>query len=478
MTLRHDGRRLHLAADGVARALADAEPEVYWSSVTPLPDPAPELASTDSANLVIAGGGFTGLWAAIQAKEEDPGCDVVILEAETIGSGASGRNGGFVDASLTHGLLNGVRHFGAEAKVLHKLGLANLRGIARTLAEHHIDADWDARGMLYVATEEYQLAELGEQTRLLNQHAESARMLDARQTRAEVNSPTYHGACLRATGKATVNPLALARGLRRAAESLGVRVYEHSPVQRLTADRAAITAATARGQVRARRAVVGTNAYPPPLRAIRRYVVPVYDYALVTEPLTEAQLAAVGWGQRLPVADSANRFHYYRLTPDNRILWGGYDAIYYFGNDMGPHREQRSATFHTLARHFFTTFPQLEGIRFTHRWAGPIDTSTRFCMTFGTAFRARAAYAVGYTGLGVAATRFGARVALDLVSGQQTERTALKLVRARAIPFPPEPLRWAGIEMTRRALKRADEHEGRRGLWLGILDRAHVGFDS
>ena len=177
------------------------------------------------------------------------------------------------------------------------------------------------------------------------------------------------------------------------------------------------------------------------MRAIRRYVAPVYDYVLVTEPLSDAQLAAAGWASRLPVSDSGNQFHYYRLTPDNRILWGGYDAIYYFGGDVGPHRDQREASFATLAGHFFETFPQLEGIRFTHRWGGAIDTCTRFCATFGRACGGRAAYSVGYTGLGVAATRFGARVALDLVDGARTERTALAMVRTKAIPFPPEPLR-------------------------------------
>ena len=163
---------------------------------------------------------------------------------------------------------------------------------------------------------------------------------------------------------------------------------------------------------------------------------------LVTESLTDEQVAAVGWEGRLPVADSGNQFHYYRLLPDNRILWGGYDAVYYFGNDVGAHRDQRTGSFATLARHFFAAFPQLEGVRFTHRWGGAIDTCSRFCATFGTALGGRAAYAVGYTGLGVAATRFGARVALDLADGRDTERTRLTMVRSKAIPFPPEPLRW------------------------------------
>ena len=461
-----------------ARALADAQPKVYWSDRDDGPDARPSLVGQENADLVIVGGGFTGLWAAIQAKEQEPSRDVVLLEAETAGFGASGRNGGFVDASLTHGLANGVRHFPGEIGQLQRLGLENLGEIAATLDRYGIDADWDARGMLYVATERYQVTGLREQAALLNAHGETATVLDAAQARARVDSPTYLGACLRGTGKATVHPVRLAWGLRRAAQALGVRVYEHSPVRSLKTSGAGIAAVTPYGAVRAARAIVGTSAYPSPLRAIRRYVAPVYDYVLVTEPLTPAQVGSVGWAGRLPVADSGNQFHYYRLLPDNRVLWGGYDAIYYFGGDVGAHRDQREVTFVKLARHFFATFPQLEGVRFTHRWGGAIDTCSRFCLTAGTALRGRAAYAVGYTGLGVAATRFGARVALDLVDGAGTERAKLAMVRSKAIPFPPEPLRWAGIQVTRQALAQSDRSEGRRGSWLAVLDRLGVGFDS
>ena len=153
---------------------------------------------------------------------------------------------------------------------------------------------------------------------------------------------------------------------------------------------------------------------------------PVYDYVLVTEPLTAAQLAAIGWRHRQGVGDVANQFHYYRLTADNRILWGGYDAVYYAGGRITPDRDQRDATFTALAEHFLDTFPQLEGVRFTHRWGGVIDTCSRFCAFFGRAYGGRLAYGVGYTGLGVGATRFGARVMLDLLSGKETELTRLK----------------------------------------------------
>jgi monoamine oxidase len=188
MTSPPGQRALSWMAQEIARSLSDAQPRVFWSDRADAPAPAPSLAGAQNCDLVIVGGGFTGLWAAIQAKEQDPSRDVVVLEAETGGFGASGRNGGFVDASLTHGLRNGVRHFGHETAVLHQLGLENFDEIAATLNRHHIDADWDPRGILYVATEPYQVNYLNEEAELLTAHGENATVLNAVQTRAELDS--------------------------------------------------------------------------------------------------------------------------------------------------------------------------------------------------------------------------------------------------------------------------------------------------
>ena len=129
-----------------------------------------------------------------------------------------------------------------------------------------------------------------------------------------------------------------------------------------------------------------------------------------------------------------------------------------------------------LSREFFETFPQLEGIRFTHRWGGIIASTTRLCLAPGTAYDGRVAWSVGYTGLGVSATRFGARVALELLGYQPSEILSLQLVRKPPLPWPPEPLRWMGVTMTRKELERADRNLGRRGLWLKLLDRVNLGF--
>ncbi|MFV2000406.1 MAG: FAD-dependent oxidoreductase, partial [Acidimicrobiia bacterium] len=186
----------------------------------------------------------------------------------------------------------------------------------------------------------------------------------------------------------------------------------------------------------------------------------------------------LGWEGREGVSDVSNQFHYYRLTTDNRVLWGGYDAVYRFNNAVGSEYDQAGDTHQTLAAHFFETFPQLEDVRFSHRWGGPIATTTQFTATWGTSHDGDLAWVGGYTGLGVAATRFGARVALDLLDGQITEFTELEMARSKPMPFPPEPFRYAGIQLTRRAIARSDANGGRRGAWLKVLDHFGVGFDS
>jgi glycine/D-amino acid oxidase-like deaminating enzyme len=457
-------------------ALADSERKVFWLDSPAAPEPLPALAGRERCELAVVGGGFTGLWAALLAAEA--GENVVLLEADRCGWGASGRNGGFLEASLTHGLENGLARWPDEIDRLLTLGRENFAAIRETIERREINAAWDESGLIDVATRDHEVAWLEEVAEASRAHGEDVLLLDRDAVRAEIDSPTYLAGLWHRGSSATVDPARLAWGLRRGALEEGARIFERSPVRRLRRDRAGVRLDTDAGDLRADRAVLATSAYPPLLRSIRRYVIPVYDYVLVTERLDASQRAAVGWARRQGVADSGNRFHYYRLTPDDRILWGGYEALYHFRNGMDPRLEEHVPTFELLAGNFATTFPQLNGVHFTHRWAGAIDTCTRFCVTFGRALGGRVAYAVGYTGLGVGASRFGARVALDLVHGRETELTRLELVRSRPIPFPPEPLRYAAVQATRRALVKADERGGRRGPWLRLLDRVGAGFDS
>ena len=207
--------------------------------------------------------------------------------------------------------------------------------------------------------------------------------------------------------------------------------------------------------------------------------VPVYDYVLMTEPLSRDQLASIGWDDRQGISDLANQFHYFRLTRDNRILFGGYDAVYHYGRRVRAEYENRPESFEQARRATSSRRSRSSrGCASRHRWAGAIDTSTRFCAFFGTAREGRVAYAAGFTGLGVAATRFAGEVMLDLLDGISTERTQLEMVRERPLPFPPEPAAAIGINATRWSLDRADHNRGRRNVLLKTLDALGLGFDS
>ncbi len=433
----------------------------------------PRLSADTRCDLLVVGGGYTGLWTALHAAQRNPQQRIVLIEANRIGWAASGRNGGFVDASLTHGHENGKSRWPNEIDQLTAMGRENLDGMQDELHRLGLDVEWQRVGMLSVATEPHQVGWLEAAAA-----AGEGRFLDREQVRREVNSPTYLAGLFDPDTCAIVHPAKLATELARACTQLGVAIYEHTNATSLDSGGAALTVEAGGAVVTARQAVLATNVFTPLLRRNRLHTVPVYDYVLSTEPLTEAQLDRIGWRNRQGVGDSANQFHYYRLTRDNRIVWGGYDAIYRFGGRVDAAYEDRPETYRRLAAHFFITFPQLDDVRFSHRWAGPIDTNTRFCAHWGLARAGKVAYVNGFTGLGVGAARFAADVCLDLLGGVPTARTELEMVRKRPLPFPPEPLASIGIQATRWSLDRADHAMGRRNALLRGLDALGLGFDS
>ncbi|NYE36784.1 glycine/D-amino acid oxidase-like deaminating enzyme [Nocardioides cavernae] len=449
----------------VQESLAGSEQRVFWlDDVGATTAYAPLTAST-RADLTIVGGGYLGLWTAVHAKRRDPGRRVVLLEAQTVGWAASGRNGGFCEASLTHGEDNGRSRWPEEYDLLEALGEENLDAFEADVRDLGLDCQWERTGQLAVAVEEHQLAWL------------EGTVLDAAETRALVDSPLFLGGSL-SDHTALVHPARLALGLARAAAGLGVEVHEHSRVVGLRRSGSGVEVATDRARVTSAQVVLATSVFPSLVRRHRLMTVPVYDHVLMTEPLSADQLASVGWVGRQGLGDLANQFHYSRRTADDRILWGGYDAVYPAGGRMHVRHEDDPEVHARLASHFLATFPQLEGIRFSHRWAGAIDTSTRFAAFYGTTHGGRVAHAAGFTGLGVGATRFAGEVVLDLLAGTPTPRTRLRMVHERPLPFPPEPLATVGINLTRWSLDRADHREGRRNGFLRALDRAGLGFDS
>ncbi|MCA1186264.1 FAD-binding oxidoreductase [Saccharopolyspora sp. 6T] len=458
-------------------ALADAEPVAFWPQRSPIA-PRPPLPGPSRADLAVVGAGLTGLWTAVLAKQRDPGLDVLVLDAGRAGSGGSARSGGFLSESLTHGLAHGTWLWPAEIGGLVELGRRNLREIGEFLDAEGIDADLSWCGKTAVATEPHQVGELRDEADLYREHGFTALFQGAGGVRADLRSDSFRAGLRLPEAGGLVDPAKLVGGLLAAAERAGVRVHEGSPVRSVRAGAAAVRLRCPQGTVEAGRVVLATNAFPAPLRGLRRRVLPVWDHVLVTEPLSAAAWDSLGWRERQGVTDSHNLFHYFRPTPDGRVLWGGGAPEYFFGGRTSGRLADRPEVHRRLAARFFATFPQLEGTRFTHRWGGPIDATTRSTPVFGAACAGRVAYATGFTGLGVAASRFGAQVALDLLAGAETRRTRSALARTRPLPYPPEPLRWPLVRLTHRALARADATAGRRGWWLRLLDRHGIGLGS
>lgn len=467
----------HTPRPEILKTLADVKHIPFWMDDKDRPDPVSALTRSISADLCVIGAGLTGLWAALLAKEANPSLDVVMLEASESGAGASGRNGGFMDYCLTHTIENGLSRWPDELITLNRMGYENLDAIEETIKRYKIDCDFQRAGEMVVAIEPYQVEEMRHEPELFAQYGLQLEWYDQEQARAIVNSPTYLGG-LYDPHIAMVNPARLVWGLRRACLENGVRLFERTQASGLSEEANRIVVRTQYGQVKAQKVALATNAFPPLLKRLNYYIVPVYDYVLMTEPLTKAQRESIGWEKRIGIGDAGNQFHYYRTSADGRILWGGYDAVYHWNNGFGPQLETDPESFGRLADHFFQTFPQLEELRFTHAWGGAIDTCSRFSSFWGQAFGGKLAYALGYTGLGVGAARFGAQVMLDLLSGRDNERTRLKMVREKPIPFPPEPLRSLVINLTRWSMDQADRNEGKRNLWLSLLDKTGLGFDS
>jgi glycine/D-amino acid oxidase-like deaminating enzyme len=459
--------------------LSHMQPQLYWLDADPLePEVHPTLIGETTTDLCIVGAGYTGLWTALLAKEANPERSVIIIEQLETGAGASGRNGGFCSYSLTHGFMNGYSRFEDEMAIIERLGRENLEGIEATIKKHNIDCGFELTGEISVANEEWQMEGIIEEANLRNSFGDNVEVLSREDMQSRVNSPLSVGGLWDPDGTALVDPARLVWGLEQACIASGVQIYENTSALRLERTSTGIIVHTPYGSVNAQKVALATNVYRSLVRSAKKYVVPVYDFQLVTEPLTPAQMESIGWKNREGLSEAGNQFHYYRLTKDNEILWGGYDAIYNFRGKVRHEYESSAETYAHLAEAFLETFPQLQGIKFTHGWGGAIDTCSRFTQFWGQAHRGKVAYVMGYTGLGVGASRFGAQVMLDLLDGEDNERTRLRMVRKKPLPFPPEPFKFIFIRLTQWSINKSDMNQGKRNLWLKLLDSLGLGFDS
>jgi glycine/D-amino acid oxidase-like deaminating enzyme len=442
------------------------------------PRDAEPLTGELAADVAVVGAGFTGLWTALFLKQLEPGLTVAVLDAELAGYGASGRNAGIVGESIDHSHELAIAHFGLdEARALARLGRENLVELEAFLGERGIDAGWKRVGQLTVALQPSHMAALEAGRRAAERVGiGDLRVLSAEETRDELASPLYLGALL-SPRNALVDPIRLIEGLRSEALRLRVRVCERSAVTGFTFPRDRVRVSTDRGAVTARRVVLATNAYSHHLfPRLRRRFLPLYDYILVSEPLTAAQRAKIGWRNRRGVVDARTFFNYYRLTDDERILFGTSEAVYLPGNRVDAACDHSAAHEVSLRESFRRHFPALSGLSFPYAWGGPIASTTRLTPFFGM-LGGRIAYGLGYTGHGIGSTRLAGKILALLTLEKRSPLRDLSLVRRPPFPYPPEPLRRLAVAAVTRSLRRVDAGE-RPGLLLRALDRMGIGFSS
>ncbi len=455
-------------------ALADTRFTTYWlDSLDPVDDE-PALAGDIACDLLVVGGGFCGLWGAIQAKQQNPERDVVLIEARSVANGASGRPAAIMSTSVMHGIDNTERIFPGDVGELERLGQENMDGFRATIEAFGIDCDIEWGGEMKVSIGDEGLPTVDEDHALYLKYGHDAVRLDKAGIQAEIHSPLFHGGTWSRQRSGTVHPGKLVRGLKRVALELGVRLYENTPHLRNRKSADGIRVDTPGGKIVARKVLLATNAWAAGHPHISRRVAAIRDRIVVTEPLTETQMQKVGWQNRQGIYDTRTQLNYMRLTADNRILFGG-RLGYFYGNNTDPAQDKTPAPYVRLVQSFYRTFPQLaDEIRFSHAWSGPIGLTTRMAVHYQKYHDGDMVFAGGYSGFGVTASRFGARVGLAILDRDDIPETRMQFALTVPDYIPPEPLRWLGAQITMYALDTLDEKGGWRKLWVRMVQK--MGF--
>ncbi|HEY3289989.1 MAG TPA: FAD-binding oxidoreductase [Anaerolineae bacterium] len=392
------------------------------------------------ADIVVIGGGFTGVTAAWRLKTDHPGKRIAVLEADVVGFGASGRNTGMLLPGFNLPLSKMLQRLGRQkTKDAWRYIEQSVQTAGELVRAHHLECDYELTGSLCVATSPGYVQRLEHEMALARSlEIPAGEWLDAAATRALVDSPTYMGARFDANG-ALVNPAKLANELKRIAIAAGVEFYEHSPVTNLAFTNP-IRAQTPHGAIEADKLVLATNAFSAQFAPLYERQCPIHLYVVLTAPLSAEQLASVQWGGRHGILDARNLSHFYRLTPDNRLLVGGGDARYFYDNATGI--DKHVPTFERLQWFIADTFPSLRGIRITHRWGGPVSATSDLVPAIGVSGDgSRIVYSVGCGSIGIGPAILNGIIIGDLIGEKRSEYTESLIVNRALTSLPSEPLR-------------------------------------
>lgn len=441
----------------------------YWLDNSERPAEEPSLKENIKTDLLIVGSGFTGLWTAVQAKEQNPERDVVVIEANSAAIGASGRPGAILSTSLMHGMENSYRLFESEMDELERLGKENMDQFRDTIEKYQIDCDIEWSGELTVAVGKHGIADIESEHQLYVKFGHDAHLLSREQVQSEINSPLFEGGLWSKQRSGTVHPAKLAWGLKRVAKQLGVTFYENTPMEKSKSNGESVIVYTPSGNIDARKVILATNAFTKHKKKISSRVAAIRDRIVMTEPLTEAQLNALGWKNRQGIYDTRTQLNYMRLTKDNRVLFGG-RLGYFFNNNTDPEYDKTAEPYVRLVEALYRTLPALEGIKISHAWSGPIALTTRMAVHYQYYHGGKMVFAGGYSGFGVTASRFAARVALAIVDDVDIPERQLEFAKTLPSWLPPEPFRWIGAKITMYALDTCDEKGGWRIPWLNMVE--------
>ncbi len=423
-------------------------------------EPAPALQGDTTADVVVLGGGYTGLWTAYQLKRLDAGVDVLVLEQDICGGGPSGRNGGFV-SSYWNELPHLARTYGdAEALRLCRAGEESVEAIGMFCGEHDVDAWYRADGDLNVAASDAQIgawADLVITAERLGL-AGDFEVRSAEATRELVDSPVFRGGISSRFG-ATVHPARLARGLRRVVMEMGVRVHEQTPVTRFGSGSPTVTE-TPSGTVRAGAAVIALNAWAAHWKRFRRAITVRGSYIVMTAPAPEL-LKDIGWTNGAGLSDYRAALHYVRTTPDGRIAFGIGGMQPNLARSIGPRFAYDERALRVATADLRRMFPTFDDVAIDAGWGGPIDVSGTHLPFFGTIDAGNAHYGLGYTGNGVGPAHLGGRILAHRTLGRHDDVLDLPIVDAEPMRFPPEPIRSPGALIANHAIRHKDEVEDR-----------------
>jgi glycine/D-amino acid oxidase-like deaminating enzyme len=437
------------------------DPHGWWLAEAGPIEPRPPLEGDRRADVVVIGGGYTGLWTAWWLRRHAPELDVVVLEAETCGSGPSGRNGGFVD-SHWHSLHELRRRFGdAPALAFARATEDSVHAIGHWCEVEGVDAWYRLGGQLVVSTAPAQDGAGLAAARACAELGESARMvpLDEAAVRALCDLPAFRAGVF-VPGVATIQPARLAHGLRARLLDRGVTIHEHTRVQALRAlpGGGVEVRSDGGGSVRARAAVLAINAAAGALAPLRNRLTVTSSHIVLTEPVPDV-LDAIGWTGGEAILDGRTLLHYFRTTPDGRIAFGWGGGRIACGARLGGRSEVDPSVVAQARRDLLVLFPMLAGRRIEHAWGGPIDVSPTHLPVVGSLPGGPVHYAIGFTGNGVGPSELAGRTLAALALDRRDDVTRLAFVEPPAVTVPPEPLRWLGGSLVRAAYLRKERFD-------------------